>query len=47
MVATKLISFLNIADSNNVVVGSWAEESGKPGIAICKYCRTPVKFALN
>ena len=44
MVASKLSNFLTLADKNNVMVGSWAEETGKLGYARCKFCSTEVKF---
>ena len=47
MVASKLSSFLNLKDKNNVVVASWAEGTGKDGVARCKYCHKEVKFAAG
>ena len=45
MVATKLVNFLNAVDKYNVAVGSWAQETGRDGVARCKYCQSNVKFA--
>ena len=35
MVASKLVNFLTVVDEYNVAVGSWAEETGRDGIARC------------
>ena len=47
MVASKLSSFLNVKDKNNVVVSSWVEETGKTGFARCKHCHKDVKFSAG
>ena len=47
MVASKLVNFLTAVDKYNVAVGSWAEETGRDGIARCKYCQSDVKFAAG
>ena len=44
MVAHNLTTYLNVKDKNNVVVASWAEATGTPGVARCKWCEAPVKF---
>ena len=44
MVASKLSGYLNEKDKNNVVVSSWAEDTGKSGVDRCKHCKTDVKF---
>ena len=44
MVVTKLTKYLHVQDRNKCVVGSWAVESGQPGIVKCKFCDNPVQF---
>ena len=45
MVASKLTKYLNEKDKNNVMVASWAVDTGKSGVARCKYCQSDVKFS--
>ena len=38
MVASKLSNYWSKKDKNGVKVSTWAKESEKPSIALCKHC---------